>query len=130
MSVIDFSFKRKMILFASIQVVLLSFLLMLSVVMRIVFYPFSYLESYPLYFMVGFFFLWEIFQFFRLYQIYREKRTVQLSKVCLVRILIAIPVGVYISLRLSECPMFTASLFLMFLGVECIFDSLYYKKAF
>lgn len=130
MSINDFSFKRKMILFASIQVVLLSFLLMLSVVMRIVFYPFSYLESYPLYFMVGFFFLWEIFQFFRLYQKYKEKQKIRLVNVCLVRILIAIPVGAYVSLQLSECPLFTASLFLMFLGVECVFDTLYYKKVF
>lgn len=57
-------FKRKILSFTLIQVALLSFLLILSVAMRLVLYPLSYLESLPLYFIVGFFFLWEMLQFF------------------------------------------------------------------
>lgn len=43
-------FKRKILSFTLIQVALLSFLLILSVAMRLVLYPLSYLESLPLYF--------------------------------------------------------------------------------
>ena len=50
-------FKRKILSFTLIQVALLSFLLILSVAVRLVLYPLSYLESLPLYFIVGFFFL-------------------------------------------------------------------------
>lgn len=57
-------FKRKILSFTLIQVALLSFLLILSVAVRLVLYPLSYLESLPLYFIVGFFFLWEMLQFF------------------------------------------------------------------
>lgn len=47
-------FKRKILSFTLIQVALLSFLLILSVAVRLVLYPLSYLESLPLYFIVGF----------------------------------------------------------------------------
>lgn len=50
-------FKRKILSFTLIQVALLSFLLILSVAVRLVLYPLSYLESLPLYFIVGFFFV-------------------------------------------------------------------------
>ena len=40
-------FKRKILSFTLIQVALLSFLLILSVAMRLVLYPLSYLESLP-----------------------------------------------------------------------------------
>ena len=46
-------FKRKILSFTLIQVALLSFLLILSVAVRLVLYPLSYLESLPLYFIVG-----------------------------------------------------------------------------
>ena len=45
-------FKRKILSFTLIQVALLSFLLILSVAVRLVLYPLSYLESLPLYFIV------------------------------------------------------------------------------
>ena len=40
-------FKRKILSFTLIQVALLSFLLILSVAVRLVLYPLSYLESLP-----------------------------------------------------------------------------------
>jgi len=57
-------FKKEILFFTLIQVALLSLLLILSVAVRLVLYPLSYLESLPLYFIVGFFFLWEMLQFF------------------------------------------------------------------
>ena len=56
-------FRKKILSFTVIQVVLLSFLLFFSVVLRIFLYPLDNLESFPLYSIVGFFFVWEMFQF-------------------------------------------------------------------
>ena len=95
-------FKRKILSFTLIQVALLSFLLILSVAVRLVLYPLSYLESLPLYFIVGFFFLW--------------------------RVGISLLAGGCISFFLSAQPLFTALLFLMFLVAECIFDMIFYRR--
>ena len=107
-------FKRKILSFTLIQVALLSFLLILSVAMRLVLYPLSYLESLPLYFIVGFFFLWEMLQFFLV-----SKEALEV---------ISLLAGGGISFFLSAQPVFTALLFLMFLIAECIFDMIFYRR--
>ena len=119
-------FKRKILSFTLIQVALLSFLLILSVAVRLVLYPLSYLESLPLYFIVGFFFLWEMLQFFlvsrealedsrNILRYYRHGILWRVGKSC-------------ISFFLSAQPLFTALLFLMFLVAECIFDMIFYRR--
>ena len=118
-------FKRKILSFTLIQVALLSFLLILSVAMRLVLYPLSYLESLPLYFIVGFFFLWEMLQFFLV-----SKEALEDSRNILryYRHGILWRVGGGISFFLSAQPLFTALLFLMFLIAECIFDMIFYRR--
>ena len=118
-------FKRKILSFTLIQVALLSFLLILSVAMRLVLYPLSYLESLPLYFIVGFFFLWEMLQFFLV-----SKEALEDSRNILryYRHGILWLAGGGISFFLSAQPLFTALLFLMFLIAECIFDMIFYRR--
>ena len=123
-------FKRKVLSFTVIQVGLLSFLLILSVVLRVMLYPLSYLESLPLYCIVGFFFLWEMLQFF-----FVSKRASADSRHILRdyrhglpwRIAVSLAAGACISFFLSTQPGFTAMLFLMFFVVEVIFDLLFYR---
>ena len=110
-------FKRKILSFTLIQVALLSFLLILSVAVRLVLYPLSYLESLPLYFIVGFFFLWEMLQFFLV-----SREALEDSR----NILRYYRHGILFFL--SAQPLFTALLFLMFLVAECIFDMIFYRR--
>ena len=118
-------FKRKILSFTLIQVALLSFLLILSVAVRLVLYPLSYLESLPLYFIVGFFFLWEMLQFFL---VSREAVLRYYRHGILWRVGISLLAGGCISFFLSAQPLFTALLFLMFLVAECIFDMIFYRR--
>ena len=116
-------FKRKILSFTLIQVALLSFLLILSVAVRLVLYPLSYLESLPLYFIVGFFFLVsrEALEDSRnILRYYRHG--------ILWRVGISLLAGGCISFFLSAQPLFTALLFLMFLVAECIFDMIFYRR--
>ena len=114
-----------------IQVALLSFLLILSVAVRLVLYPLSYLESLPLYFIVGFFFLWEMLQFFLVSrEAVEDSRNIlrYYRHGILWRVGISLLAGGCISFFLSAQPLFTALLFLMFLVAECIFDMIFYRR--
>lgn len=124
-------FKRKILSFTLIQVALLSFLLILSVAMRLVLYPLNYLESLPLYFIVGFFFLWEMLQFFLVSkEALEDSRNIlrYYRHGILWRVGISLLAGGGISFFLSAQPLFTALLFLMFLIAECIFDMIFYRR--
>ena len=124
-------FKRKILSFTLIQVALLSFLLILSVAVRLVLYPLRYLESLPLYFIVGFFFLWEMLQFFLVSREALEDSQNILRYYrhgILWRVGISLLAGGCISFFLSAQPLFTALLFLMFLVAECIFDMIFYRR--
>lgn len=124
-------FKRKILSFTLIQVALLSFLLILSVAVRLVLYPLSYLESLPLYFTVGFFFLWEMLQFFLVSrEALEDSRNIlrYYRHGILWRVGISMLAGGCISFFLSAQPLFTALLFLMFLVAECIFDMIFYRR--
>ena len=124
-------FKRKILSFTLIQVALLSFLLILSVAMRLVLYPLIYLESLPLYFIVGFFFLWEMLQFFLVSkEALEDSRNIlrYYRHGILWRVGISLLAGGGISFFLSAQPLFTALLFLMFLIAECIFDMIFYRR--
>ena len=124
-------FKRKILSFTLIQVALLSFLLILSVAVRLVLYPLSYLESLPRYFIVGFFFLWEMLQFFLVSrEALEDSRNIlrYYRHGILWRVGISLLAGGCISFFLSAQPLFTALLFLMFLVAECIFDMIFYRR--
>ena len=124
-------FKRKILSFTLIQVALLSFLLILSVAVRLVLYPLSYLESLPPYFIVGFFFLWEMLQFFLVSrEALEDSRNIlrYYRHGILWRVGISLLAGGCISFFLSAQPLFTALLFLMFLVAECIFDMIFYRR--
>ena len=124
-------FKRKILSFTLIQVALLSFLLILSVAVRLVLYPLSYLESLPLYIIVGFFFLWEMLQFFLVSrEALEDSRNIlrYYRHGILWRVGISMLAGGCISFFLSAQPLFTALLFLMFLVAECIFDMIFYRR--
>ena len=124
-------FKRKILSFTLIQVALLSFLLILSVAVRLVLYPLSYLESLPLYFIVGFFLLWEMLQFFLVSrEALEDSRNIlrYYRHGILWRVGISLLAGGCISFFLSAQPLFTALLFLMFLVAECIFDMIFYRR--
>ena len=124
-------FKRKILSFTLIQVALLSFLLILSVAVRLVLYPLSYLESLPLYFIVGLFFLWEMLQFFLVSrEALEDSRNIlrYYRHGILWRVGISLLAGGCISFFLSAQPLFTALLFLMFLVAECIFDMIFYRR--
>ena len=124
-------FKRKILSFTLIQVALLSFLLILSVAVRLVLYPLRYLESLPLYFIVGFFFLWEMLQFFLVSrEALEDSRNIlrYYRHGILWRVGISMLAGGCISFFLSAQPLFTALLFLMFLVAECIFDMIFYRR--
>ena len=124
-------FKRKILSFTLIQVALLSFLLILSVAVRLVLYPLRYLESLPLYFIVGFFFLWEMLQFFLVSrEALEDSRNIlrYYRHGILWRVGISLLAGGCISFFLSAQPLFTALLFLMFLVAECIFDMIFYRR--
>ena len=124
-------FKRKILSFTLIQVALLSFLLILSVAVRLVLYPLSYLESLPLYFIVGFLFLWEMLQFFLVSrEALEDSRNIlrYYRHGILWRVGISMLAGGCISFFLSAQPLFTALLFLMFLVAECIFDMIFYRR--
>ncbi len=124
-------FKRKILSFTLIQVALLSFLLILSVAVRLVLYPLSYLESLPLYFIVGFLFLWEMLQFFLVSrEALEDSRNIlrYYRHGILWRVGISLLAGGCISFFLSAQPLFTALLFLMFLVAECIFDMIFYRR--
>ena len=124
-------FKRKILSFTLIQVALLSFLLILSVAVRLVLFPLRYLESLPLYFIVGFFFLWEMLQFFLVSrEALEDSRNIlrYYRHGILWRVGISLLAGGCISFFLSAQPLFTALLFLMFLVAECIFDMIFYRR--
>ena len=124
-------FKRKILSFTLIQVALLSFLLILSVAVRLVLYPLSYLESLRLYLIVGFFFLWEMLQFFLVSrEALEDSRNIlrYYRHGILWRVGISLLAGGCISFFLSAQPLFTALLFLMFLVAECIFDMIFYRR--
>ena len=125
-------FKRKILSFTLIQVALLSFLLILSVAVRLVLYPLSYLESLPLYFIVGFFFLgMALLEFFLVSrEALEDSRNIlrYYRHGILWRVGISLLAGGCISFFLSAQPLFTALLFLMFLVAECIFDMIFYRR--
>lgn len=126
-------FKQKILLFTLIQVVLLSFLLICAVTMRIMRYPYNYLEPVPLYIMVGFFFLGELFQFFHFtwsMQMRRRGVRVLFHRTLAVRALVSVMSGVAICLFLTGQHLFFSMLFLMFLIAEMIFNVIYYGKLF
>ena len=110
-------FRKKILSFTVIQVVLLSFLLFFSVVLRIFLYPLDNLESFPLYSIVGFFFVWEMFQFIMFSFWKDEKRQgvrAFVFQVLLLRLLASALVGY-------------AVCFLLFFVVELFFDVIYYR---
>lgn len=125
-------FKRKVLAFTLMQVALLSFLLIVSVVVRIILYPHNYLESLPLYFIVGFFFVWEMLDFFFMSKEIDAAGKLQgaLWMRFLMRLLVSLAAGCCISLFLSRQFWFTGVLFLIFLVAELIFDAFFYRTVF
>ena len=124
-------FKRKILSFTLIQVALLSFLLILSVAVRLELYPLSSLEAFSIYFIVGVFFLWEMMQFFLFsMEDFEDSRNIlrYYRHGILWRVGISMLAGGCISFFLSAQPLFTALLFLMFLVAECIFDMIFYRR--
>lgn len=124
-------FRRKILAFTVIQVVLLSFLLFLSVVVRVFLYPHNYLESYPLYAIVGFFFVWEMLQFAVLL---REKgkghapMKTLLWRAFLLRIPVALAAGYIVCFCLSGQTAVSVALFLIFFVAELLFEVVYYRN--
>lgn len=124
-------FKQKVLSFTIIQVVLVCFLLFVSLVVHILFNPHNYLESYPLYSLVGFFFLLEMFQFFWLTRdeaddraaVWRKYRRGWLWRLCLSAV-----VGLVVCLCLSAQPLFSLLLFLIFFLSEWAFEEVYYRR--
>lgn len=124
-------FREKLLSFTVMQVILLSFLLFLSLVVHIFFNSQNYLEAYPLYTLVGFFFLLEMFQFFWLtreagieWAVVRRK-----YRRCLPwRLGLSVVACAVICLGLSTQPLFTSLLFFLFLLAEFGFDIVYYRR--
>ena len=115
MSINNSVFKKNILAFTLSQVILLSFLLVVSVVLRVWLYPHNYLESLPLYFIVGFFFLWEMLDFLLACK-EMDASGGQLAA------------GYFICFFLSAQPSFTAVLFLIFLVAEYVFDAVFYFR--
>ncbi len=123
-------FRKKILSFTVIQVVLLSFLLFFSVVLRIFLYPLDNLESFPLYSIVGFFFVWEMFQFIMFSFWKDEKRQgvrAFVFQVLLLRLLASALVGYAVCFLLSEQAGISLMVFLLFFVVELFFDVIYYR---
>lgn len=123
-------FRKKILSFTVIQVVLLSFLLFFSVVLRIFLYPLDNLESFPLYSIVGFFFVWEMFQFIMFSFWKDEKRQgvrTFVFQVLLLRLLASALVGYAVCFLLSEQAGISLMVFLLFFVVELFFDVIYYR---
>lgn len=123
-------FRKKILSFTVIQVVLLSFLLFFSVVLRIFLYPLDNLESFPLYSIVGFFFVWEMFQFIMFSFWKNEKRQgvrAFVFQVLLLRLLASALVGYAVCFLLSEQAGISLMVFLLFFVVELFFDVIYYR---
>ena len=123
-------FRKKILSFTVIQVVLLSFLLFFSVVLRIFLYPLDNLESFPLYSIVGFFFVWEMFQFIMFSFWKDEKRQgvrTFVFQVLLLRLLASALVGYAVCFLLSEQAGISLMVFLLFFVVELFFDVRYYR---
>lgn len=131
MSISNSLFRKNILVFTLSQVILLSFLLVVSVVLRVLFYPHNYLESLPLYFIVGFFFLWEMLDFLLVSKELDESGGTFRSPVWLrafLRLCVSLAAGFFICFFLSAQPSFTAALFLMFLVVEYLFDAVFYWR--
>ena len=80
---------------------------------------------------VGFFFLWEMLQFFLVSrEALEDSRNIlrYYRHGILWRVGISLLAGGCISFFLSAQPLFTALLFLMFLVAECIFDMIFYRR--
>ena len=123
-------FRKKILSFTVIQVVLLSFLLFFSVVLRIFLYPLDNLESFPLYSIVGFFFVWEMSQFIMFSFWKNEKRQgvrAFVFQVLLLRLLASALVGYAVCFLLSEQAGISLMVFLLFFVVELFFDVIYYR---
>lgn len=126
-------FKQKILSFTLIQLVLLSFLLVCSVALRIILYPHNYLEPVPLYVIVGFFFLGELFQllhFTSIMQLRHDNVRRIFHRTLFIRILLSILVGVAVCFFLTGQHLFFSMLFLYFLIVELIFNLIYYNRLF
>lgn len=126
-------FKQKILSFTLMQVILLSFLLVCSVAVRIILYPHSYLEPVPLYIIVGFFFLCELFQFLyftSIMQLYRENIHKMFRRALAIRGILSVWVGVAVCFFLTGQHLFFSMLFLYFLVVELGFNLIYYNRLF
>lgn len=124
-------FRQKILAFTLIQVALLSFLLVVSVVIRIMLYPHHYLEALPLYFIVGFFFLWEMLDFLLVSkELEASGGKLQSSFVvrAVLRLFVSLAAGFFISAFLSAQFQFTAVIFLVFLVAEYVFDFIFYRQ--
>ena len=131
MSINNSVFKKNILAFTLSQVILLSFLLVVSVVLRVWLYPHNYLESLPLYFIVGFFFLWEMLDFLlackEMDASGGQLRSSLVVK-AVMRLLVSLAAGYFICFFLSAQPSFTAVLFLIFLVTEYVFDAVFYFR--
>lgn len=131
MSINNSVFKKNILAFTLSQVILLSFLLVISVVLRVWLYPHNYLESLPLYFIVGFFFLWEMLDFLlackEMDASGGQLRSSLVVK-AVMRLLVSLAAGYFICFFLSAQPSFTAVLFLIFLVTEYVFDAVFYFR--
>lgn len=131
MSINNSVFKKNILAFTLSQVILLSFLLVVSVVLRVWLYPHNYLESLPLYFIVGFFFLWEMLDFLlACKEMDASGGQLRCSLVvkAVMRLLVSLAAGYFICFFLSAQPSFTAVLFLIFLVAEYVFDAVFYFR--
>lgn len=131
MSINNSVFKKNILAFTLSQVILLSFLLVVSVVLRVWLYPHNYLESLPLYFIVGFFFLWEMLDFLLACKEMDASGGQLLSSLvvkAVMRLLVSLAAGYFICFFLSAQPSFTAVLFLIFLVAEYVFDAVFYFR--
>lgn len=121
-------FKKKIIPYTIAQTGLLSFLLILSFALRLIFYPLSYLESAPIYYTVAFFFLFEMLQFLHIARKSPSQNAPRLYRRTLwLRLLLTAAAATIVSTLLSEHKAFTASLFALFFIAETAFDAVFFS---
>ena len=124
-------FRQKILVFTLMQVALLSLMLVLAVIIRIMLYPHHYLEALPLYFIVGFFFLWEMLDFLLVSKELEASGGKMQSPFVVrvvLRLLVSLAAGGFISFFLSAQFRFTMVIFLTFLAAEYLFDFIFYRR--
>lgn len=126
-------FKQKILSYTLAQVALLSFLLVTSVVLRIVLFPHNYLETMPLYVIVGYFFLGELFLLLYMTGCLKRRRRgigKHFRNILGVAVVVSALVCMLLCIFLTGQSLFFSAIFLFFLVMEQLFNVLYYRRFF